>query len=42
MDEASNVLGIKIIYDRKVRKICLDQENYMNEILKTFQMEVVK
>ena len=42
MDDASFVLGIKIVRDRKTKKFSLSQKVYLDKIVKRFKMESSK
>ena len=42
MDDASFVLGIKIVRDRKTKKFSLSQKAYLDKIVKRFKMESSK
>jgi len=42
LGEANNILGMKIIRDRKNKKLWLSQEDYVNKVLKRFNMNKAK
>ena len=42
LGEANNILGMKIIRDRKNKKLWLSQEDYVKKVLKRFNMDKAK